>query len=175
MSDNYVAISGSCYYIELKGLTYADATLNCPNKLGNNWVLFEPREASINTLVYAAAGSFAMGSYWCGIDDFATQHQYVYASDGQEIVDGMWQSGQPNGANDRCVAGYIVTPSYLGGWYDENCGNNFKSICQVKNTGTGTLEHFHVSSFHTKVQYIYKLMVLTSVQASNHVFIFITC
>ena len=96
-----MTISGSCYYIEnTTTLNYADAQLNCQNKFGNLvGKLFEPRLANTNQLVSAAAANFESGTmddFWLGINDLAIQGQYVYASDGQDVVGGMWKSGQPN-------------------------------------------------------------------------------
>lgn len=129
-----MAISGSCYYIEnTTTLNYADAQLNCQNKFGNLvGKLFEPRLANTNQLVSAAAANFESGTmddFWLGINDLAIQGQYVYASDGQDVVGGMWKSGQPNTASERCVA-YYSMPAYGGEWFDRPCSSLCFSICQ---------------------------------------------
>ena len=129
-----MVISGSCYYIEdATRLNYANAQLNCQNKFGNlGGKLFEPRLADTNQLVSAAAANFVSGTsddFWLGINDLAIQGQYVDASDGQEVVDGMWLSGQPNNAADRCVA-YYDMPSYGAGWIDRPCDELSFSICE---------------------------------------------
>ena len=133
-----MVISGSCYYIEdATRLNYANAQLNCENKFGNLvGKLFEPRLESINQLVSAAAANFVSGAsddFWLGINDLATQGQYVYASDGQEIVDGYWRSGQPNSDTERCVS-YYGMPSYGGEWFDRPCNDLSFSICEPKGT-----------------------------------------
>ena len=133
-----MVISGSCYYIEdATRLNYANAQLNCENKFGNLvGKLFEPRLESINQLVSAAAANFVSGAsddFWLGINDLATQGQYVYASDGQEIVDGYWRSGQPNSDTERCVS-YYSMPSYGGEWFDRPCNDLSFSICEPKGT-----------------------------------------
>ena len=118
-------------------MNYADAQLNCQNKFGHlHGVLFEPRVYSINQLVYAEASNFKSASsddFWLGINDLATQGQYVYASDGQEVVDGMWKSGQPNTATERCVSYFNLNSQYdsNAGWFDRNCDLYKFSICQV--------------------------------------------
>ena len=114
-------------------MTYADAQLNCQNKFGNSGILFEPRDANTNELVFAAAGNLRSGSYWLGINDLENKGQYVYASDGQEVVNGMWYSGQPNGDNWRCVLGYYNGGANLGEWWDWTCGTSYYSICQAQN------------------------------------------
>ena len=87
--------------------------------------------------MYNEAVNFASGNgddFWLGINDLANQGQYVYASDGQEVVDGMWKSNQPNDANERCV-GYMnllsYNPySYNARWFDRPCSIYNFPICQ---------------------------------------------
>ena len=118
-------------------MNYADAQLNCQDKFGNLvGGLFEPRLPSTNQLVYAEASNFKSATsddFWLGINDLATQGQYVYASDGQEVVDGMWKSGQPNNDADRCASYYNLATQYdsNAGWYDRSCDLYKFSICQV--------------------------------------------
>ena len=119
-------------------MNYSDAQLNCQNKFGHLYGgLFEPRLYSTNQLVYAEALNFKSATsddFWLGINDLAIQGQYVYASDGQEVVDGMWKSGQPNSPYaERCVGYLGLTNQYdsNAGWYDRPCDDNKFSICQV--------------------------------------------
>ena len=57
-NPNYFTISGTCYYIEdTTKMTYSNAQLNCRNKLGTSWILFEPRDVNTNELVAAAAAT----------------------------------------------------------------------------------------------------------------------
>ena len=117
-------------------MNYEDAQLYCQNKFGNLiGGLFEPRLFSTNQLVYAEALNFASGTgddFWLGINDLANQGQYVYASDGQEVVDGMWSSGQPNNAADRCVSYFNLLTQYdsNAGWWDRSCDLYKLFICQ---------------------------------------------
>ena len=116
-------------------MNYLDAQLNCQNKFGNLvGGLFEPRLANTNQLVYVEAAKFASGTsddFWLGINDLANQGQYVYASDGQEVVQGMWKSGQPNTFSERCVGYFALTSQNSAGWYDRPCDDLKFSICQV--------------------------------------------
>ena len=118
-------------------MNYEDAQLYCQNKFGNLvGGLFEPRLFNTNQLVYNEAVNFASGNvddFWLGINDLATQGQYVYASDGQEVVDGMWKSGQPNTATERCVAYYKIL-IHGGKWVDRSCNDLSFSICEPKVT-----------------------------------------
>ena len=122
-------------------MNYSDAQLNCQNKFGHfHGGLFEPRHFNTNQLVYNEALNFISAyeaDFWLGINDLANQGQYVYASDGQEVVDGMWKSDQPNGANERCVGYYNVLTNYhydYAGWLDRPCSDLKFPICQP--TGT---------------------------------------
>ena len=136
-NPNYKVISGTCYYFgNTASLNYADAQLNCQDKFGNLvGGLFEPRLASTNQLVYAEASNFKSANeddFWLGINDLATQGQYVYASDGLEVVDGMWKSGQPSLSTERCAGYYNLATSYdsNAGWYDRPCSDLKFFICQ---------------------------------------------
>ena len=123
-------------------MKYAKAQLNCQDKFGHLYgVLFEPRLYSTNQLVYAEAVNFKSANeddFWLGINDLATQGVYVYASDGQEVVDGMWKSGQPNTASERCAGYYNVLTQYdsNAGWFDRSCEDLKFPICQAIGTHT---------------------------------------
>ena len=137
-NPNYVVISGSCYYFEnTSSMNYSDAQLNCQNKFGHlHGGLFEPRNFNTNQLVYNEALNFKSANeddFWLGINDLATQGQYVYASDGQDVVDGMWKSGQPNTVSERCAGYFDLTTQYdsNAGWFDRPCHDYKFSICQV--------------------------------------------
>ena len=117
-------------------MNYENAQLYCQNKFGNLvGGLFEPRLFNTNQLVYVEASNFASGTgddFWLGINDLATQGQYVYASDGQEVVDGMWLSGQPSSSSERC-AGYLNLLTQYdsnAGWFDRPCSDYKFPICQ---------------------------------------------
>ena len=118
-------------------MNYSDAQLNCQNKFGHLYGgLFEPRLYSTNQLVYAEALNFKTANeddFWLGINDLANQGQYVYASDGQDVVDGMWKSGQPSSAAERCAGYFDLTTQYdsNAGWFDRPCNDYKFSICQV--------------------------------------------
>ena len=118
-------------------MNYDDAQLNCQNKFGKLvGGLFEPRLANTNQLVYVEAAKFASGTsddFWLGMNDLAKQGQYVYASDGKAVVEGMWRSGQPNTKSERCVGYYHLLSNYdnNAGWYDRPCNDLKFFICQV--------------------------------------------
>ena len=90
-------------------------------------------------------GSLSYAHRWLGINDLSIQGQYVYASDGQDVVNVTWYPGQPNNANHRCVIGYFYpNGDSFGKLVDNSCDNSYYSICQCQcqNTGKeGTLKH----------------------------------
>ena len=144
-------------------MNYADAQQNCQDKFGS-WVgggLFEPRLYRTNQLVYAEAVNFkseTSDDFWLGINDLAIQGQYVYASDGQEVVDGMWKSGQPSSTNERCAGYFNLLTQYdsNAGWLDRPCGFYKFSICQVL-TYEGKERMLHPKSLHINhsLRYLY--------------------
>ena len=119
-------------------MTYDDAQLNCQNKLGTSWILFEPRDFNTNKLVFAAAGNLVLNqAWWLGMNDRANEGQYVYASDKQDVVNGLWRPGEPNLHNERCVLGYykLDESDISGEWLDYPCDRIVRSICQEQKTG----------------------------------------
>ena len=151
-----MTIAGSCYYIEATTtFNWHDAQLNCQDKLGSSGILFEPRDANTHTLVAAAADNIKRNIYWFGINNLANQDQFVYDSDGEDIVEynlyvGIWYPGQPNGGeNRRCVYAVNWISGYgYGLLAPKECDYKMYSICQLQNTGKErTLKHLQVNSF----------------------------
>ena len=151
-----MTIAGSCYYIEATTtFNWHDAQLNCQDKLGSSGILFEPRDANTHTLVATAADNIKRTNYWYGINNLADQNQFVYDSDGEDIVEynlysGVWYPGQPNGgAHHRCVYGVHWVGGYGYGLLADDGCDSYKilSICQLQNTGKErTLKHLQVNS-----------------------------
>ena len=72
-------------------------------------------------------GDSSDGEFWLGMNDLK-DGTYRYESDGNEVVDGMWNSGQPNGIDQHCV-GYS-SRIYFSRWYDLDCTLLLMSICE---------------------------------------------
>jgi len=128
-SPNHIQIKGSCVYFEQKELNWQEALDNCRNKfVPGSGRLFEPRNSSINQAVWEAAddklGDSSDGEFWLGMNDLK-DGTYRYESDGNEVVDGMWESEQPNIIDQHCV-GYL----YRDQWWDLDCSELRMSICE---------------------------------------------
>ena len=151
-----MTIAGSCYYIEATTkFNWHEAQLNCQDKLGSSGILFEPHDANTHTLVAQAADNIKHNIYWFGINNLANQDQFVYDSDGEDIVEynlyagNLWYPGQPTGyENRRCAYAEQWSSSYGYGLLS-NYQCNWKAlyICQLQNTGKERiLKHLQVNS-----------------------------
>jgi hypothetical protein len=122
-------------------LNWQEAQDDCRNKFDSGGRLFEPRISSMNEAVYKAAdeklGKSSYGEFWLGMNDLK-DGTYRYESDGNEVVEGMWKSGQPNQINAHCV-GYHHK-GYPGQWFDINCSHRRMSICVSIVEGTTEVE-----------------------------------
>ena len=86
-------------------MNWQGAQDDCRNKfVSGSGRLFEPRISSINQAVWKAAddkfGVSSDGEFWLGMNDLK-DGTYRYESDGNEIVDGMWKSEQPDGIDQH--------------------------------------------------------------------------
>lgn len=73
-------------------------------------------------------GERADGTFWLGITDLKDQGTYRYDSNDEEVVDGMWNSIEPAGDEQDCVAYYLRDSP--GQWFDIKCSWNYMSICE---------------------------------------------
>ena len=109
---------------------------NCQDKFDSaSGRLFEPRSTTMNLAVLKAADKLLSPSLdvkflglWLGITDLKDQGTYRYDSNDEEVVDGMWSSGQPAGDEHDCVEYFLR--NYPGEWYDSKCSWKEKSICE---------------------------------------------
>ena len=86
-------------------------------------------------------------AFWLGMNDL-TDGKYRYQSDGIEVVNGMWRSGQPTSKNKHCVGFYLT--AFPGQWYDTDCSDLRMSICVstvegAKEEETGVLFFIHIT------------------------------
>ena len=114
-------------------MEWQEAQDNCQDKFDSaSGRLFEPRSTTMNLAVWKAAdelgGAQGDGSFWLGITDLKEQGTYRYGSNAEEVVDGMWEPGQPSDDKQRCVGYYRRgDPSK---WYDLDCSERKISICE---------------------------------------------
>ena len=107
---------------------------NCRDKFDSaSGRLFEPRSTTMNLDVWQVADELLGkrtddGGFWLGITDLKNQGTYRYDSNDEEVVDGMWSSGQPAGDEHDCVEYFLR--NYPGEWYDSKCSWREKSICE---------------------------------------------
>jgi hypothetical protein len=102
-SPYHKMISGSCYYLETRKMSFSRAKQNCLHQFGSSATgqLFEPRNLAINEAVHREAqNTFSPADFWLGITDKKDQ-KYRYESDGTEVpmdqgTNGMWENNQPN-------------------------------------------------------------------------------
>ena len=129
-------IKGFCFYFQHKHLNWQEAQDECHKKFDSApGRLFEPRISSMNEAVWKAAdekwGGSSFGEFWLGMNDLK-DGTYRYMSNGDEVVEGMWKNGEPDGQvhgyqNAHCVGYYERhTPAQ---WYDLDCNDLRQSIC----------------------------------------------
>ena len=115
-------------------MNWQEAQDDCRNKFDSGGRLFEPRTSSMNEAVWKAADELGIGfgeEFWLGINNLK-DGTYRYISNGNEVVEGMWKSGEPDGQvhghhNAHCVGYYERhTPAQ---WYDLLCNDLRRSIC----------------------------------------------
>ena len=65
---------------------------------------------------------------WLGLQDQATEGQFVYHSNGQPASFVNWKSGQPNGGENCVFFGY----DHNGQWYDSPCSWTLQYLCEIR-------------------------------------------
>ena len=88
-----------CYYIEDEALNYADAMVNCQNRLSMGR-LFEPQDLLTNNQVVASAllvspSDRQTSDFWIGMNDISTEGIFQYTTGG-DLVFTHWSYGEPN-------------------------------------------------------------------------------
>ena len=88
-----------CYYIEDQPLNYADAMVNCQNRLSMGR-LFEPRDLLTNNQVVESAlvispSDRQTSDFWIGMNDISTEGIFQYTTGG-DLVFTHWSYGEPN-------------------------------------------------------------------------------
>ena len=97
--DGYISILEKCYYIEDEPLNYADAMVNCQNRLSMGR-LFEPRDLVTNNQVVESAlvispSDRQTSDFWIGMNDISTEGIFQYTTGG-DLSFTHWSSGEPN-------------------------------------------------------------------------------
>ena len=97
--DGYITVLEKCYYIEDEALNYADAMVNCQNRLSMGR-LFEPRDLLTNNQVVESAlvispSDRQTSDFWIGMNDISTEGIFQYTTGG-DLVFTHWSYGEPN-------------------------------------------------------------------------------
>ena len=110
--------------------TFNDAKTFCESKRGR---LFEPRSVRTNKLV--ADKGFEVFSYpyqdymWFGIiSKSGKSGPWKFATSGENVVQTIWYSGQPNNIESEVCAYYNTNTG--GKWNDADCTYNYRLICE---------------------------------------------
>jgi hypothetical protein len=83
-----------------------------------------------NNFVGSVAAASASGSWWIGLNDVATEGNFVW-SNGTPKTFTKWNGGEPNNSsNEDCAE--ILTGSYA--WNDLNCGAGRYFVCESPKT-----------------------------------------
>ena len=108
-------------------LRYTEAESKCAS-LGAH--LVTPRTAEESACATDVAGSSAV---WLGFRGGRTEESFVGADGRGPITYTNWRDGEPNllSDGDNCVAHWPST-RYGGHWLDFSCGNEQKTMCQMK-------------------------------------------
>ena len=88
-----------CYYVEDEALNYADAMVNCQNRLSMGR-LFEPRDLLTNNQIVESALDISpsdrqTSDFWIGMNDISTEGIFQYTTGG-DLVFTHWSYGEPN-------------------------------------------------------------------------------
>jgi len=127
-------VNGICYLFMAEHKNYDDANQYC-KKQGAR--LFEPRSKTINKLVFDKSVEVfrGVGETWIGINDIATEGEFVFTSSGEKVSVFIWSIGYINGVftfKDRkdCVL-FGYNSDHNEKWYEKKCSWRNYFICEV--------------------------------------------
>ena len=105
--------------------TFNDAKTFCASKRAR---LFEPRSVHTNKLVYDKGIEVLNNNYmWFGIiSKNGKSGPWKFATSGENVVQTIWQSGQPNDSGSE-LCGYYYSGEK---WCDTSCTYSYRFICE---------------------------------------------
>ena len=126
---NTFIIDGVCYMFVGHRETFNNAISYCKSKNGR---LFEPRTVHTNKLVHDKGCEVLNNKsmyMWVGIiTKTGKSGPWKFASSGENVVQTIWYSDQPNDDGSE-VCGYYHSRG-AEKWYDEPCTRSFRFICE---------------------------------------------
>jgi len=122
-------VNGICYLFMAEYKNYDDANQYC-KKQGAR--LFEPRSKTINKLVYDKSVEVfgGVGETWIGINDIATEGEFVFTSSGEKVSLFIWSIGNRFRDRDDCVL-FGYNSDHNEKWYERTCSGRNYFICEV--------------------------------------------
>merc|ERR1712062_584020 len=124
-------ILDSCLWVSPKDmkLNHDSAYMHCSRKIPGGKLL-EPLSTAHNDFARNLVDAFDETSstwIWIGINDIMEENRFVYTKSGKPILFENWHAGQPNGkTTENCITQIPST----GKWYDTNCANTSRFICE---------------------------------------------
>ena len=91
--------------------------------------MFEPRSAHTNELVYEKGNDVLSGErMWVGVvTQNGTSGPWKFATTGDDVIQPLWQNGQPNDAGNELWAYLGLTDEQ---WSDAGPANTYRFICE---------------------------------------------
>ncbi|KAH8412725.1 hypothetical protein KR009_004917, partial [Drosophila setifemur] len=121
ISVNFQKFGSRSFYLEHNlWLNWTDSAKTC-RQMGGQLASIDNEEE-----LAAITGRLNKQCYWLGINDLATEGDYVLGNSEKVAPFLKWEAGQPNnqGNNEDCI---ILFGGFM---FDTNCDKTFNFICQ---------------------------------------------
>ncbi|CAB1351145.1 unnamed protein product [Coregonus sp. 'balchen'] len=97
--------------------------------------LIQMQRQTVNTFLWDQLPRDHWNTYWFGINDETAEADWLWV-DGNKLVGGFWEEGEPNNHIDE-DCGYIVKTRKLErkavtSWYDALCTMYWPFICEIE-------------------------------------------
>ena len=133
--DAWVTYRSKCYNILEDVVNYYEASSKCEEIQAKLYEPFNENEDSF--LLFLVNGRVLESkTYWIGINDIDVEDKWVYSSSGQAVLYINWQLNEPDDydQSEDCVSGGWIQ-DIPSPWYDRNCNDSHRVVCELKNPG----------------------------------------